>query len=72
MTKTEWDRERPQQRLRELCAKHAIPHLDPSPLFRRSRDAALFFGDIGHFTPRGHELMARSISGFLRERELLR
>ena len=29
----------------------------------------LFFGDVGHLTPAGHELLATAIEDYLRERE---
>lgn len=59
-----WDLEGPDRRLQAITEAHGIPLLTAYPFFRKVNSTEpLFYGDIGHFTPRGHEVMA----SFLRE-----
>jgi hypothetical protein len=61
----------PQDRCRELCARHGIPYLDPLPALRadwHAKKDKLFY-DHCHYTPYGYSVVAREIlTGLDREK----
>jgi hypothetical protein len=71
------DREHAERRLVEIAASHRIPVVTMTDEFRHSAagrrtvetdDAdQLYFGGIGHFTPRGHLVAASAVHRFLTE-----
>jgi hypothetical protein len=72
MADATWDLEQAERRLRQLAQKYQLPLLQPYLPFRQAGQAPpLYFGVLGHFTPRGHELMADALDHFLREQRLL-
>lgn len=67
MADCQWDWDKPNRRVQEICQELEIPCLDLLPAFRVAAahdDAELhFFG--GHWTPTGHALAAHELQRFL-------
>jgi lysophospholipase L1-like esterase len=67
----------PQRLISDYCNRAAIPCLDLLPSFRQHPQEETFllnhssFYDIWHLTESGHDLSAREIERFLRDRKLL-
>jgi hypothetical protein len=66
-----FDLDGPERRLAELTHKHNLPLVQPTEAFRQSGRDSLFFGDVGHFTPAGHEVMARVLADYLKQNALV-
>lgn len=70
-----WDLEGPERRLRTIADAHQIALLQPYREFQSAASTApsgsLYFGNVGHMTARGHELLAAELAKFLKERKLL-
>ena len=64
----QWDLERPNQRLGETASRLGASYLDLGPAFRDEAPTAprLFYHLDRHFTPAGHEVVARHVEAFLR------
>jgi hypothetical protein len=64
-----WDLEAPNRRLGEFLNEAAIAHLDLLPVFRATSAAPgaqpLHFVRDGHWTPPGHQLVARTVVDFV-------
>jgi lysophospholipase L1-like esterase len=61
----------PEQRLKQFASRHGIRLLSATPAFRQAApEPQLFFGNVGHFTARGHALMAECLERFLSEQRL--
>lgn len=59
MRSVEWDLEGPERRLRTFASEHGLLLLQPYKAYQgASQGSPLFFGNVGHMTPRGHQLMA--------------
>jgi phospholipase/lecithinase/hemolysin len=67
----EWDRFAPVRRLSGLASTHRLALVEPLPSFLSAdRPNELFFGEVGHLTPRGHRLLAEAIHAALDARRL--
>jgi len=56
----------PETRLAAVAARHGVPLIQPLEDFRKNIGGApMFFGNVGHFTPRGHEIMADALERYL-------
>jgi hypothetical protein len=67
-----WSLNDPEQRLEKLALERNIQIIQPLSEFRvESSGAPLFFGGIGHMTPRGHAVMAKAIADYLTNHSLL-
>lgn len=68
----------PQRELADYCAERALPCLDLLPTFKQRAKQDVFllnnsgYYDVWHLTESGHELTAREMARFMRERGLLR
>jgi hypothetical protein len=72
MTRVEWDLEGPERRLQNFTASHNIPLLQPYRAYQQAtKSSPLFFGDVGHMTSHGHQLMAQLLEDFMRRQELI-
>src|SRR5262249_50026530 len=72
MAARQWDLLSAEKRLRLLADRHQIPLVAPLDRFVQGSSAdSLFFHQIGHLTPRGHEMMAAAIDAALTERGLV-
>jgi hypothetical protein len=49
-------------RLAALAAREGVDYVDPLPALRAARDDTLYFPIDGHWTPRGHALVAELIA----------
>lgn len=69
MAKHEWDWDKPNRRVREICEKLEIPCLDLLPPFRAAaaKDETELHHLGGHWTAAGHALAARELQRFLNE-----
>ncbi len=62
------DIDHPGHRIAAVAEAHSIPFLDLTPVFRHARDEQgastqqLFLGGIGHFTEKGHALVAEHVA----------
>lgn len=65
MASTKWDVEGPERRLRAFAYEHDILLLQPYEIYQQAIKRPLFWGDIGHFSPAGHQLMAEVLYDFL-------
>jgi hypothetical protein len=60
----DWDLRGPDRRLRALALEHDFILLQPAEVFRRAANGPpLFFGNVGHMTPRGSRCVRNSIRG---------
>lgn len=59
-----WDLDGPNKRLAALAAREGIRYLDLTPGLLRAAASGprLYFAEDGHWTPRGHQLVAREIA----------
>lgn len=72
MSEIKWDLEGPERRLRAFADEHGILLLQSSGLYERAPEGSqLFFGDVGHFTRHGHQLIAQVIEEFMHDNRLL-
>jgi hypothetical protein len=72
MQEKTWDREGPGNRLLSLARKHDVLVCQPVETFRKALgQEPLFFGNVGHMTPKGHDVMASALERFVREKALL-
>ena len=72
MSSRAWDLRLPEMDLRRFAENHHIPLIAPLDDFVRAASTdPLFFQQIGHLTPRGHDLMAAAVEATLVERGLL-
>jgi len=74
MGQGEWDLEGPNRRLEAFALERGYPLLRTQAAFREAASSSgppLFFGDIGHLTPRGHEVMADLLERFVRDHDLV-
>jgi hypothetical protein len=63
----------PQDRCRQLCARHGIPYLDPLPALRadwQAKKERLFY-DHCHYTPYGYTVVSRNILAGLDRENLI-
>jgi lysophospholipase L1-like esterase len=69
----QWDLERPNQRLGEIARSLGALYLDLGPAFRQEAptSARLFYHADLHFTPAGHEVVARHLQAFLQANGLV-
>ena len=66
MAGVSFDLDGPERRLAEMARKRGFKLAQPYTDYRQaSHDPALFFGNVGHFTPAGHEVMTRYLRGYL-------
>jgi len=54
------------EKLEAFAVKEGIPYLDMTPAFRRSGVGQLYFAFDGHWTTRGHAVVADTLARFLR------
>ena len=67
MNELSWDLVGPEQRLLTFGQRRGIPVVTTDEAFRNVRPASpLFWGDLGHLTPQGHEVMARILQKHLK------
>jgi hypothetical protein len=72
MAAREWSRSEPEMRLREIAGRRGVELVSPFDAFAAHPErTSLFFGQVGHFTPRGHQVMAAALDAALQERGLL-
>ena len=72
MSSRAWDLRLPEMDLRRFAENHHIPLIAPLDDFVRAASTdPLFFQQIGHLTPRGHDVMAAAVEATLVERGLL-
>lgn len=72
MAAAAWDLDQPERRLATFADRHDLPLIQPADEYRRAgQDPPLFFGGAGHFTPAGHDLMARAVAAYLTEHRLV-
>lgn len=72
MRQRRWQLLAPDGRLRELAAKEGLDLITSFEAFRRSAgQGSMFFGQVGHLTPHGHEIMAATVEEALVGRGLL-
>jgi hypothetical protein len=57
--------------LEEFCTKHGIAYLDSTPALRRQSDGTLYFQRDGHWTVRGHRVVADTLVAYLNAHEEL-
>jgi len=72
MSSVTWNLSGPEERFRDIAARHDIPLIEPFGRF--AADPArreLFFGRAGHFTPAGHQVMATILAQELAARSLI-
>jgi hypothetical protein len=68
MTAGRWQLLDPTLRLSDIGARHELRILRPLDYFKEHHGAGpLFFGSVGHLTPRGHEVMASFLERALEE-----
>jgi lysophospholipase L1-like esterase len=73
MSARQWDVLSAEKRLRLLAERHNIPLIAPLDVFIDNISTGpLFFKEIGHLTPRGHEVMADALDAALAEQGLVR
>lgn len=62
----------PSKRLRQFCEKQDIVFLDLTPVLKEKalQGEPLYFPHDGHWTPKGHEVVAQAIGLFLKEASL--
>lgn len=63
---------KPQQVLAEFAAEKRMDYLDLLPTLRNAGVHPLFFDYDMHFTPKGHEVVARALASFLLDCDLVR
>jgi hypothetical protein len=71
---SDWDQDKPSQRLAEIAARRGLTLIDLLPALRAARDngaAPLYFDRDKHWTPAGHEVVAQAIEARLRELGLI-
>ena len=72
MASRTWDVLSAEKRMRQLADDHQITLISPHETFvRSSQGDPLFFQQIGHLTPRGHDLLAGALDIALSERQLV-
>jgi lysophospholipase L1-like esterase len=72
MREQAWDLEGPERRLRAFADRHGLRLIQPYKAFEAAvRSESLYFGDVGHMTPRGHDLIADELARFLAASRLL-
>jgi hypothetical protein len=66
MQHQQWQILGPQARLAEITARQGVALIQPLEDFRKNIGGSpMFFGNVGHFTPRGHEIMAEALERYL-------
>jgi hypothetical protein len=72
MAKVDWNLTGPEQRLRDFTREHHMLLVQPYKAFEaQMQGAPFFFGNVGHLTPQGHQLMATLLRDFLVSEALL-
>jgi hypothetical protein len=72
MQERQWQRMGPEHALNDLSVRRGLDLVAPFDAFaERASGAPLFFGGIGHLTPRGHQVMADFLEESLTARSLL-
>lgn len=72
MVGEKWRIREPEDRLRAIAERHELVFLRALESFERATGSEpLFFGDAGHMTSRGHEVMSETIAEFLAEKGLV-
>lgn len=73
MAGTAWDLDAAERRLAAIARTHSLELIEVLPHFRAADKAGtpLFFGRVGHFTPRGHEVMAQVLADALDRSKLV-
>jgi lysophospholipase L1-like esterase len=72
MASRKWDVLSAEKRLRLLTERQQIPLIAPLDAFVQAASTdPLFFQQVGHLTPRGHEVMAAALDAALAERGLV-
>ena len=72
MTTGPWDLEQPERRLRAFAQQHHFLLLQPYQRFQAASTAPpLFFGNLGHMTAHGHQLMAQVLGEFFVDHHLV-
>jgi lysophospholipase L1-like esterase len=72
MSSRKWDVLSAEKRLQMLSEEHRIPLIAPLPTFVGAGEGEpLFFAQIGHLTPRGHQVMAALLERAIDEQQLL-
>jgi len=65
--------DRPFRKLEAFAAEHQIPFVNATSAFRQdATPVTLFLGNDFHFTPRGHQLYADVLAGFLADHALVK
>jgi len=65
--------DRPFRKLEAFAAEYQIPFVNATSAFRRDvTPVTLFLGNDFHFTPRGHQLYADVLAGFLADHALVK
>ena len=66
MREQAWDLKGPERRLRAFADRHDLRLIQPLEAFEAAvRSERLYFGDVGHMTPRAHQLIADELARFL-------
>ncbi|HXX74390.1 MAG TPA: hypothetical protein VEI50_04625 [Nitrospiraceae bacterium] len=72
MMGADWDPEGPENRLRVFTREQHIPLIQPYKEFQEaSKGPPIFWNNVGHFTPYGHQLMAKVLHDVLTGSRLL-
>jgi len=61
-----WQLLAPEMRLAAIAAREGVPLIQPLDEFRKNIDGPpMFFGNVGHLTVKGHEVMAKVLEEYL-------
>lgn len=72
MASVAWDLTQPERQFTEIARRLNVTAIQPVDRFKQAnQEPQLFFGNVGHFTARGHEVMAQAIAQFLNDQNLL-
>lgn len=67
-----WDLTGPERRLEEFTRRRGLRLLAPYQTFGEAwSDEPLYWGNLGHMTPRGHQVMARVLEDYLMAEQML-
>ena len=67
-----WDLERPERRLKAFAEQNQLLLFQLLPMLRtRANGERLFFGNVGHMNPHGHQLTAELMAEFIKHQRLL-
>jgi lysophospholipase L1-like esterase len=61
------DQQRPQRTVQSICDELGIPFLDLYPVLHDNNNRSFYIPREGHFNANGHDIVARSLEGFVRD-----